>query len=270
MLRWRFTSDAQPRTKSGQPHQSTAGVANASSAHSMGRRDPACTPGATDQAISTPDIPSTTTGAASATLIQNRRVIETSSGFTSSSIVTVRGSSAMPQIGQEPGPGRTMRGCIGQVYSMRVLGAGGTSGSKAIPHFGHAPGWLWRTSGSIGQTYAAFLGGRRGLGSWFDAAELNQRCGSGRIAVQVFLRLSFEFGGAAGAAEVVRLPGVLLGRLGPFGLDHHSADWVPFHWLGRVAPASFGSRPGASIPLVWMPSHHIPIQGYFSLSTEFR
>ena len=33
------------------------------------------------------------------------------------SAVTMTGSSAIPQIGQEPGPGRRISGCIGHVYS---------------------------------------------------------------------------------------------------------------------------------------------------------
>ena len=41
----------------------------------------------------------------------------------------------MPQIGQLPGPLRTISGCMGQVYST-------VSGSSAMPHLGHAPGLL--------------------------------------------------------------------------------------------------------------------------------
>ena len=100
------------------------------------------------------DIPSTSTGMVRRTLIQKRRVIETSSGFSSSATIVVRGSSAIPQIGHEPGSARTISGCIGHVYSIRVAGAMGTDGSSAIPHFGHAPGWSCCTSGSIGQIYA--------------------------------------------------------------------------------------------------------------------
>ena len=75
-----------------------------------------------------------------------------SSGFSSSAAVTVIGSSAMPQIGQEPGRSRTISGCMGQVHWVRVA-ATGISGSSAIPHFGHAPGCDARTSGSMGHTY---------------------------------------------------------------------------------------------------------------------
>ena len=54
-------------------------------------------------------------GRLNAAAIQNRRVMSSSSGFGSSSAVIVRGSSAMPQIGQAPGASRTISGCIGQV-----------------------------------------------------------------------------------------------------------------------------------------------------------
>ena len=89
-------------------------------------------------------------GTLSATLTQNRRVMSFSSAF-SSSPVTVRGSRAMPQIGQEPGASRTIWGCIGQTYSVRVMGASAPTGSSAMPHFGHKPGVGCRTSGCMGQ-----------------------------------------------------------------------------------------------------------------------
>jgi hypothetical protein len=73
------------------------------------------------------------------------------SGFSSSSPETVRGSSAIPQMGQDPGPGRTTCGCIGQVYSTRDE-ITGVSRSKAMPHFGQGPGTGFRTSVHMGQT----------------------------------------------------------------------------------------------------------------------
>ena len=91
-------------------------------------------------------------GALKTTPTQNRRVMSTSSGLASSSKVTVRGSSAMPQMGQKPGSGRTISGCMGQTYSVFTAGADGAAGSKAMPHLGQAPGLDSRTSGSIGQT----------------------------------------------------------------------------------------------------------------------
>ncbi len=81
----------------------------------------------------------TSIGTARPTLIQNRLVISTSSGFFSSAVIS-RGSSVMPHIGQFPGSGRTIWGCIGQVYSVRVTGAATMAGSKAMPHFGQTPG----------------------------------------------------------------------------------------------------------------------------------
>ena len=92
-----------------------------------------------------------TSGAVRARLIQKRRVMRRSSGL-SSSTVTVRGSSAMPQIGQLPGSERTISGCMGQVYSRLVAGSAGDSDSSAMPHLGHAPGAGCRTSEHIGQT----------------------------------------------------------------------------------------------------------------------
>ncbi len=55
------------------------------------------------------------TGMASASPIQNRRVMSASSGLGPLSAVTIKGSSAMPQIGQDPGPSWRISGCIGQV-----------------------------------------------------------------------------------------------------------------------------------------------------------
>ena len=62
-----------------------------------------------------PPISSARTGTASTSPIQNRRVMSASSGLGPLSAVTVSGSSAMPQIGQLPGPTCRISGCIGQV-----------------------------------------------------------------------------------------------------------------------------------------------------------
>ena len=53
-------------------------------------------------------------------------------------------------MGQLPGPGRTICGCIGHVYSVFVEG---DSDSSAMPQLGHGPDLDWRTSGHMGQTY---------------------------------------------------------------------------------------------------------------------
>ena len=83
---------------------------------------------------------------------KNRLVMSSSSGLRSSTLTTL-GSSAMPQIGQEPGSSRTISGCMGQVHSVRV-GAAASTGSSAMPHFGQLPGPICRTSGSIGHVYS--------------------------------------------------------------------------------------------------------------------
>src|SRR5579863_4632571 len=97
-------------------------------------------------------------GGVNTRLTQNRRVMSRSSELSCAAVVTVRGSSVMPQIGHEPGPGRTISGCIGQVYSVRVV-ATGMSGSSAMPQEGQAPGLDSLTSGHIGQTYLAAAAG---------------------------------------------------------------------------------------------------------------
>src|SRR5271165_428050 len=149
----RLTSDAHPRWKNGQPHHRTTGVARRSSSHGSAEDLPTLTP-FTDHSpmnecgqIMLP-MAIASSGAVSTRLTQKRRVMSRSSEL-SSSTVTVRGSSAMPQIGQLPGSDRTISGCIGQVYSVFVAGIAGDSGSKAMPHFGHGPGPTCRTSGHM-------------------------------------------------------------------------------------------------------------------------
>ena len=57
----------------------------------------------------------TTTGNASVSANQSRRFMSMSSAFGPVSADGDRGSSAMPQIGQAPGPICRTSGCIGQV-----------------------------------------------------------------------------------------------------------------------------------------------------------
>ena len=110
MLRLRFAIDCQPRTKKGQPAQSTTGVPNSSWSQFEAARGTRCA-----SPSRCPPISSAKTGTVSARPIQNRRVKSTSSGFGPVSAVATSGSSAMPQIGQEPGPTWRTCGCIGQV-----------------------------------------------------------------------------------------------------------------------------------------------------------
>ena len=59
-------------------------------------------------------IASSSNGKVKTTLNQKRRFILINSAFSSSPVATC-GPSDIPQIGQEPGPSRTISGCIGQV-----------------------------------------------------------------------------------------------------------------------------------------------------------
>src|SRR5277367_1148174 len=114
MLVERLTTDAQPRSKNGHPPHRTTGVARSSSIQGSQPLCSACSTG-TPGNIAT--IAMASSGAVRARLIQKRWVISRSSGFSSSVAEIVRGSSAMPQMGHDPGLGRTISGCIGQVYS---------------------------------------------------------------------------------------------------------------------------------------------------------
>ena len=89
----------------------------------------------------------TSSGALRAALTQRRRRMSVSSGFSVSASWIVRGSSAMPQMGQLPGASRTISGCIGQV---QVCLAGGGAGGSGRPPGGEgatkAPGFATKRS----------------------------------------------------------------------------------------------------------------------------
>src|ERR1035437_2504860 len=150
MLRLRCTTDCQPLTKNGNPHHRTTGVARANSIHAHTLAENKCCIGMEGRNTETM---SASIGTARATLIHSRLVISVSSGLVSSA-VTCRGSSAMPQMGQEPGASRTISGCIGQVYSVPFVSGLTVAGSSAMPHFGQLPGPGCLTSGCMGQVYS--------------------------------------------------------------------------------------------------------------------
>ena len=112
MFRWPVTSDLNPRSKNGQPAQSTTGVARTSCSHE-------CAVGPSQRSTGTPiigSIDTRNTGSVSAAAIQNLRVMPRSSGSSSpASSVSVFGSRSMPHFGQAPGPICSISGCIGQV-----------------------------------------------------------------------------------------------------------------------------------------------------------
>jgi hypothetical protein len=106
MFGLRVRIDATQRTRNGQPAHSTTGVDSANSTHDIARG-----------AIGTnacPPIASATPMTVSGSVHPKRRVKSSSSGLRSSSSEGISGSSAMPQIGQNPGAGRRICGCIGQ------------------------------------------------------------------------------------------------------------------------------------------------------------
>ena len=99
MLRCLVFTDTQPRWKNGCAAQSTTGAARIISRNTETRSP-------IQSRIGRPSIgpmERISSGTAAATLTQKRRVKSTSSGFGPSACPSI-GSSAMPQIGQVPGP----------------------------------------------------------------------------------------------------------------------------------------------------------------------
>jgi hypothetical protein len=99
MLRLRFFTEAQPRTRKGQPAHRTTGVPN-----NICTQFDACWLRRLCRSMRCPPISSTTTGTLSASPIQNRRLMSLSSALGPVISVATTGSSAIPQIGQLPGP----------------------------------------------------------------------------------------------------------------------------------------------------------------------
>ena len=114
-------TEVQPRSKNGQPAHSTTGVARTS----WIQADAFAEIRSWIAGNRSPPMPRTSTGMESATPTQNRRVMSASSGLGPVSAVTVTGSSAIPQIGHAPGPGRRISGCIGHVHSVTSPGHSG-------------------------------------------------------------------------------------------------------------------------------------------------
>ncbi len=110
MLRLPVLNEAQPRSKNGQPAHSTTGVASANCSQLE-----VCCAMTACRSTRCPPISRANTGSARASPIQNRRVMSASSGLGCVAAVTSSGSSAMPQIGQAPGPTCRISGCMGQV-----------------------------------------------------------------------------------------------------------------------------------------------------------
>ena len=109
MLRFRVTSEVQPRSKKGAPAQSTTGIASASCA--QGFQAP-CSKASSPGTIS--PMVMTTSGTVSAAATAKRRRKSISSGLGGASAVKATGSKAMPQTGQAAGVSLCTPGHIGQ------------------------------------------------------------------------------------------------------------------------------------------------------------
>jgi hypothetical protein len=114
--------DCHPRSKNGQPAHNTTGVASMS----WNQFDALIgITSRTDGPMTRSAIARANTGNPTITLTQNRLVISVNSGLGPSSTCAIRGSSAMPQIGQGPGRSLSTSGSMGQMYS--TLGPGGAT-----------------------------------------------------------------------------------------------------------------------------------------------
>ena len=128
MLRWRFTIDAHPRWKNGQPPHSTTGVASASSIQFS-----AAPAASTMQRLARAETPHTMNariGAVSASDHRNRRVMSSSSGL----VLLERHGYRLerhPADRARPGPFWRISGCIGHVYSAE----------GSAPALSVRPGW---------------------------------------------------------------------------------------------------------------------------------
>ncbi len=135
MLGLRLRMDCAQRWKNGQAAHNTTGVLSTSSIQVRAAGDSAWK--------YWPNIASTSVATLSGRVHQKRRRKSVSSGFSPSSSEGIIGSSAMPQIGQVPGPSRTISGCIGQVYCAPGTA---TSGSRwgASQRGGSATNLVWQ------------------------------------------------------------------------------------------------------------------------------
>jgi hypothetical protein len=130
MLGLRWTIERHPLCSSGQPHQSTTGEASSNCSHG--------TPSGPIRAGSDPNIAAistTTSGRVSASAIQNRRRMSTSSGSSAASSVGIAASSAIPHLGHVPGKSLSTPGHIGQKYAAPLLRAAASAAAadSALP-----------------------------------------------------------------------------------------------------------------------------------------
>ena len=111
MFRFIVRTDAMPRSKNGRPHHRTTGVARISSIQSS--QDAEMIENASGAKCR--PIATIASGIVKAAPTMNRRRKSTYSSLGPSVRLMPFGSSAIPQIGQVPGPTCSISGCMGQV-----------------------------------------------------------------------------------------------------------------------------------------------------------
>jgi len=108
MFGLRVRIDATQRSKKGHPAHNTTGVASTSSV-------PLRSAGESEGDRTWPNIARMNTTPVSGSVHQKRRLKSVSSGFSACPAPGISGSSAMPHLGQTPGPCWRISGCMGQM-----------------------------------------------------------------------------------------------------------------------------------------------------------
>src|SRR2546421_8649457 len=161
MFKFQVRNECHARTKNGQPPHSTTGLASAAWSQ------PAPAAQLAKRGAKNSLIVARSNGRVSATPTQKRNVIERSSLSSASSSETLRGSSAMPQMGQLPGRSRRISGCIGQVYI--------------------APAGSWDGEGGFGFRYCSGFAANRSLHPLLQKKYFCPRCSTERSALAATL-----------------------------------------------------------------------------------
>ncbi len=238
MFGLRNFTDAQPRSKNGQPHHSTTGVASANSIHVATRGVSMCISGPMrNMASATSGTPST-----HARPEAPRHLAQLGIFFFG------RGDSRRLQRHAadrtRPRPvAHDLADASGRSTASCAV-ATGRSGSSAMPHFGHAPGWSCRISGSIGQTYEprssrfalrASPAGKEGSPVTDGSPDFSA---TAIVAVErYFPGSALNFSPQPPAAEVISLTVVGDGRRCLRCIDIHPTDWI-FFLLGVRGPGA--------------------------------
>ena len=166
---------------------------------------------------------------------RRRRVMSSSSSFGCSSSEMCTGSSAIPQIGHEPGPICRISGCIGQVYS-----ASGSAGAECLAAGHTGADELFGTG--FEAVEAALVAEVVRVATVLDLADRigrrDRHATDGienvlfyllRHLLEVLLRVGVELVLTDLRTEIISLAVVHARRRGPGRIHVHSTHYIAFH-----------------------------------------